>query len=165
MCPKKASQYATAMTMTCLLRSFAAKWVRPGRFTRILLPITHLLQKGLSLLLICKRQTSQTVLRLECMEKGPVLVVREAFVDFLVPYNSSVGRRNIHQLDPVCISHQVVGEHSCSLQPCVNPFRWIWICNVETSYGNGLYFVGCFRHLALHNLLVVFGEDGRHAER
>jgi heme/copper-type cytochrome/quinol oxidase subunit 4 len=56
----------------------------------ILLAFVHLLLELLCFLLITKRQAGQTVLELECVEEGTVLVVLEGVVDFLVPDDAAV---------------------------------------------------------------------------
>lgn len=56
----------------------------------ILLAFIHLLLELLCFLFICKRQTSQTVLELEGVEEGTVLVVLEGVIDFLVPDDTAV---------------------------------------------------------------------------
>lgn len=75
------------------------------------------------------------------MEEGSVLVIRPVFEYFLVPYHTAGGRlrhvreagmdrayrlgrmtyRYVNQLQPVGISHQVVGEHDSALQTGVSP--------------------------------------------
>lgn len=68
----------------------ARKRPRPRILMRILLPLIHLLLKLLRLLFIRKAQARHTVLQLKTMEEGPVLVVLESIVDFLVPDDAAV---------------------------------------------------------------------------
>jgi heme/copper-type cytochrome/quinol oxidase subunit 4 len=56
----------------------------------VLLAFVHLLLELLCFLLIAKRQAGQTVLELEGVEEGTVLVVLERVVDFLVPDDAAV---------------------------------------------------------------------------
>lgn len=100
---------------------------------RILLPLVHLLLECLRLLLICEGQTGETVLEFEGVEKCPVLIVCEGVIYLLVPDHTSLCRlfaacqyfrclifaesthRYVYHLDPICVSDQVVGEHSGTL--------------------------------------------------
>ena len=75
------SQSAVTRTKSSILCSFAC----------IFLSVIHLLLELLRLLLIHKRQTSETLLKLERMEKGAVLIVGECVVYLLIPYDASVG--------------------------------------------------------------------------
>lgn len=70
--------------------------------------------------------------------------------------------RNIHHLEPVGVSDQVVGQHNSALQSRVGPFRAIGICNVELGDGDGLDLVGLLGHEALDGVFVVVVEDGGH---
>ena len=56
----------------------------------ILLAFVHLLLELLCFLLISERQAGQTVLELECVEEGTVLVILEGVVDFLVPDDAAI---------------------------------------------------------------------------
>ena len=58
----------------------------------IFLSLVHLLFKLFSLLLVTEGQPSQAILKLKCMEKYTILVVRESIVYFLVPYDATVRR-------------------------------------------------------------------------
>lgn len=69
-----------------------SEWLPLGVLVGILLPVVHLLPEGLCLLLICKRQAYQTLLDLEGVEEGSVLVVLEGIVDLLVPDHPAIGR-------------------------------------------------------------------------
>lgn len=81
----------------------------------ILLSLIHLLLELFGLLFVDKAQTSQAFFKFEGMKKGPVLVVVPRIENLLVPDNSSIGGRNIHHLDPVCISNKIVDERNGSL--------------------------------------------------
>lgn len=81
----------------------------------ILLSLIHLLLELFGLLFVDEAQTSQAFFEFEGMEKGSVLVIVPRIENLLVPDNSSIGRRNIHHLDPVCISNQIVDERNGSL--------------------------------------------------
>lgn len=70
--------------------SIGSKRLRPSVFARILLPLVHFLFELLSLPFVRERQACQTFFELERMEEGPVLVVSERIVDFLVPYHASI---------------------------------------------------------------------------
>lgn len=72
--------------------SSASEWLVSRILVSILLSLIHLLLELLGLLFIRKRQTGQTLLELEGVEKDPVLVVGKGVVDFLVPYHAAVGR-------------------------------------------------------------------------
>lgn len=67
-----------------------AKWLVLCVLVCILLSFVHLLLELLGFLLICERQAGQTVLELEGVEEGTVLVVLEGVVDFLVPDDAAV---------------------------------------------------------------------------
>lgn len=58
----------------------------------IFLSLVHLLFKLFSLLLVAEGQSSQAILKLKCMEKYTILVVRESIIYFLVPYDATVRR-------------------------------------------------------------------------
>lgn len=70
--------------------------------------------------------------------------------------------RNIHHLEPVGVSDQIVGQDDGALQSRVGPFRAIGICNVELGDGDGLDLVGLLGHEALDSVFVVVVEDGGH---
>lgn len=131
-------------------------------FTSILLPFVHLLLELPRLFLVHEGQRGHTLLELEGVEKGSVLVVLEWIVDLLIPYHAAVSRRNVDQFDPEGISDEVVGEHSCSLEACVDPSVPVWQCDVQSCDGNSLDLVGSFGHEALDSFLVVVREHGWH---
>lgn len=156
-----------------------------GTLTSILFPLIHLLLELFCLLLINERQASSTVLELERMEKGPILVVRERVVDFLIPQDAAIGRlqivslqnnpenrsglrhkghyeepsrqtyRYVDHLDPEGIPHQVICQHCGTLYACVRPSLLVGVCNIQPRNCDCKYFVGCFWDRPLHRLLVV----------
>ena len=73
------------------LRACTLKWSSFGGFTRILLPIVHLLLKLFRLLLVGEGETCKTFLKLERVEKDSVLVIVERVINFLIPYDPTIG--------------------------------------------------------------------------
>lgn len=136
-----------------------AKWRFLRGLLRILLPVVHLLEELLRLLLVHKGQARQTFLQLERVEKDAVLVVTPCVEDLLVPHNSSVSGRDVHHLQPVRVSDCVIRQHHSALQARVCPFRSVGVCYVESSNGDGLDFVGRLGHEALDGFPVVFAEN------
>jgi hypothetical protein len=67
-----------------------AKGLVPCVLVCVLLAFIHFLLELLRFLLVSKRQASQTVLELEGVKEGTVLVVLEGVIDFLVPDNTTV---------------------------------------------------------------------------
>ena len=63
-----------------------------GGLRRVPLSIVHLLLELLRLLLVHERQANQTVLDLEGMKEGSVLVVVPILKYLLIPYYTSCGR-------------------------------------------------------------------------
>lgn len=61
-----------------------------GLFARVLLPLLHLLDESLCFLLVGEGEPRGTVLKLEGMKEGPVLVISKVIVDLLVPDYTSV---------------------------------------------------------------------------
>lgn len=129
---------------------------------RILFPVIHFLLEGLCLFLITERECCQAFLQLEGMKKDAVLIVRKCVVEFLIPNDASVGRRDIDKLDPECISYQVIGQYGSTLQACVRPSVPVRIGNVQLGYGDGVDLVGGLGHSALDRLLVFVREDRGH---
>lgn len=82
----------TMLASSYTWRSTSAKLVCFRRFARVLLSVVHLLQKRLCLLLIHEGEGSQTVLSLECMEEGPVLIVGPDVVYLLIPNHAAICR-------------------------------------------------------------------------
>lgn len=97
------------------------------------------------------------------MEERPILVVGECVVDFLIPQNTAVCRRDIHQLDEVGVAHEIIGEYCSALQASVGPsVAVIWVSDVELGNGDSVDLVGSLWHGTLDSLLVVVREDGGH---
>ena len=82
---------AVAFTSTCYRAAVvsrtcsAAEWLVFGVLMRVLLPFVHLLLELLCFLFVHKGQSCHTLLDLEAVEKGSILVVCKSIVDFLVP--------------------------------------------------------------------------------
>ena len=97
------------------------------------------------------------------MEERPVLVVGECVVDLLIPQNTSVGGRDVHELDEVGVAHEIIGEDRSALQASVGPsVAVVWVSNVELGNGDSVDLVGSLRYGTLDSLLVVVREDGGH---
>ena len=60
-------------------------------FASILLSFVHLLLELLGFFFIQEGESSKAILKLKRMKKRPVLVVEERIVDFLIPYDTSIG--------------------------------------------------------------------------
>ena len=134
-----------------------------GIFVRILLPLVNFLLELLCLFLICKAETRETVLELESVEERPILIVGECVVDLLIPQNTTVGGRNVDQLDEVGVAHQIIGEDRGALQAGVGPsVAVVWVSNVELGNGDSMDLVGSLRYGTLDSLLVVVRKDGWH---
>jgi hypothetical protein len=146
------------------LRRSTRKRLALGRLVRILLPLINLLLELLCLFLICKAQAGQTVLQLEGVEECPVLVVLERVVDFLVPEDTTVGGRDVDQLDEVGVTHKIIGEDGSALESSVDPSTSFFrVGDVEFGNGNSVDLVGSLGHSALDSLLVVVGQDRGHS--
>jgi hypothetical protein len=89
------------------------------------------------------------------VEECAVLVIGEGVVYFLVPYHTSVRGRDVDQLDPECISHEIIREDSGALETSVRPSVAVRIGDVQTSDRDGLYFVRRLWDRALDRLLIV----------
>ena len=89
MAAKEASEQAM-MVLVVVRRSSSSKRRLQRGLARILFPVVHLLQELLRLLLVDEGQAGLAFFQLKGMEKDAVLVVAPGFVDFLVPYYSSV---------------------------------------------------------------------------
>lgn len=127
-----------------------------GSFVRILLSLIDLLLELLCLFLIGETQTCQAIFQFESVEKGAILVVLEGVVDLLVPDYATVGWRDIHELNEVCVAHEIVSQDCSALQASVGPSSSVRrVCNVELSNGYGVDLVGSFWNSALDSLLVV----------
>jgi len=123
----------------------------------ILLTFIHLLFELLCFLLVSKGQAGQTVLELKGVEKGTVLVVLEGVVDFLVPDDAAIRRRDVDHLDPKSVADEVVGEDYGALQAGILPSVVVWICNVQLCDSDSMDLVGSLGDLSLDILLVVVG--------
>lgn len=86
----RASTRSTGSSVILVCAATTAKWLVLCVLVCILLAFVHLLLELLGFLLICKRQAGETVLKLECVEEGAVLVVLEGVVDFLVPDDAAI---------------------------------------------------------------------------
>lgn len=69
---------------------------------RILFTVVHLLLELLGLLLVDEAQPGETVLQLECVEEGPVLVVGPRVEYLLVPDDATIGRLECSCQWPKC---------------------------------------------------------------
>jgi len=112
------------------------------------------------------------------MKKDAVLVVGKGIVDLLVPDDAAAGGlyqsqfppeegrvktyRNVYQLNPEGVAHQVVGEHSSTLQPRVGPLMLLWVGNIELRNGHGVDLVVLLGHGALDRLLILVGQNRWH---
>ena len=139
------------------------KRFRPRTLMRILLPLVHLLLKLLRLLLIREAQAKHTLLALETVEKGPVLVILEGVVDFLVPEDAAVGGGDVDEFEPEGVPHEVVGQDGGALEARVGPLEaGAGVGDVEFGYRDGVDFVGGFGDGAFDCLFFVVAEDGGH---
>lgn len=144
----------------CMVGSAKGRCFR--RSASILFPLVHFLFELLGLFFVDKAEPGEAFLQFKGVKEGSVLIVVPRIEDFLVPDDPAVGGRNIHHLEPVGVSHQVVGQNNGALQSRVIPFRAIGICNVELGDGDGLDFVGLLGDKALDSIFVVVVEDGGH---
>lgn len=149
-----------------LLRLSASHRKRLGlrRFAGVLLTLFHLLPKLLGLLFVRETQPCQTaspssIIQFKGVKEGAILVPSPILVDFLVPDDALICRRDVDQFDPKCVAHQIVCKHGGALQARIGPSRAVGICNVQLSDGNRLDLVGGFRHGALDRLLVLLCQD------
>ena len=86
----RASARSTGSRIVLVCAATTAKWLVLCVLVCILLAFVHLLLELLGFLLICKRQTGKTILELEGVEEGTVLVILEGVVDFLVPDDAAI---------------------------------------------------------------------------
>ena len=84
----------------------------------VLFAVVELLLERPGLLLVGERQASQTVLELESVEERPILVVGKRVVNLLIPQNTTIRGRDIHELDEVGVAHEIIGEDRSALTPC-----------------------------------------------
>lgn len=158
---------ATSAHCSVLLLSAKPGLCRPTRerlalcgFVRILLSLIDLLLELLCLFLVGETQTCQAIFQFEGVEKGAILIVLEGVIYLLVPDYATVGWRDIHELNEVCITHEIVSQDCSALQASVGPSSSVRrVCNVELSDGYGVDLVGGFGNSALDSLLVVVRED------
>lgn len=66
--------------------------------------------------------------------------------------------RDIYQLKPVGVPHEVICKDGRSLQASIGPSAAIGISNVEPCYSDSLDLVGGFGHLPLDRLFVLVRE-------
>jgi hypothetical protein len=93
------------------------------------------------------------------VEENAVLVVREGVVYFLVPYDTTVGGRHIHQLDPYSIADQIIRQHGGPLESRIRPSVPVRVGNVQFGNGNCEDLVRGLGHGALDRDLVIVGEN------
>ena len=157
------------------------EWCCFGSFACVLLPIIHLLLELFGLLLVNKRQSCQTFLKLKRVKERSILVVVKRVIDLLVPYHTSIGTlllmsvclcetcketyRDVDHFNPICISNQIVGQNSCALKPCVNPSLLVRISYVESSHGNRTDLVRMLGYCTLDNFFVMLGQNRWHFRR
>jgi hypothetical protein len=155
-----------------------AEGLVPSVLVGVLLAVVHLLLERLGLLLVGEGEPREAVLKLKGMEEDAVLVVGEGVVDLLVPDDAATGRlllisvscvqrpactyRNVHQLDPEGVAHQVVGQHGGALQARVRPCVPVRVGDVQLRDGDSEDLVVLLGHGALHRLLVLVGQDRGH---
>lgn len=87
----------------------------------VLLAVVDLFLELLGLLLINKAQARQAVFEFKGVEEHTVLVVVPRVVNFLVPDNAAVARRDIHHLEPKGVADKIIAEHNGTLQAGVVP--------------------------------------------
>lgn len=109
----------------------------------ILLAFIHLLHKGLCLFLVDKGQSGEAwrMLQLERVEEGSVLIIGKRVIYLLIPDHASVRWRDIDQLDPECVTHEVVDQHGSTLKPRIGPSVPVRVGNVETGNSDRLYLI------------------------
>lgn len=96
------------------------------------------------------------------MEKGAVLVILKGVIDFLVPDDTSVGRRDVDQFEPEGIPNQVVAQDCGALQSGVGPSASIGVSDVESGNSNRLDLVGGLWDSSFDRLFIGVSENGRH---
>lgn len=89
MSPEKAPEQAVMLVVARDLRG-PSKWCLLRCLASILLPVVHLFEKLLRLLLIDEGESRKTLLQLESVKEDAVLVVAPIFEDLLVPYYSAI---------------------------------------------------------------------------
>jgi hypothetical protein len=82
----------------------------------------------------------------------------------LIPEDTTVGGRDVHQLDEVGVTHKIIGEDCSALESSVDPSTsFCRVGDVEFGNGNGVDLVGSLGNSALDSLLVVVGQDRGHS--
>jgi hypothetical protein len=64
------------------------------------------------------------------MKEDSILVIIKAVVDLLVPEDSAIRRRNVHEFKPECVTNKVICKYGCSLQAGICPFLRVGMGNV-----------------------------------
>lgn len=175
----KQTSEKTVLVVVCL--GSASERCLAGSLAGVLFPVVHLLEELLGFLLVHEGQAGHAFLKLEGMEEDTVLVVAPSVEDLLVPYDSPVSGlsdvsqistlfvlcstyRNINQLDPICVAHEIVCQHDGTLEAGIGPFGRVGVGYIEPGDGDGMDLVGLLGYAALDRLLVVVAKDGRHGE-
>lgn len=74
------------------LSSRGGEWSLFGIFADILLPFMYLLDECFGFLFVGEGKTSGTFFEFKGVKEGPILIIREVIVDFLVPNHTLCGR-------------------------------------------------------------------------
>lgn len=82
---------------------------------RVPLSLVHLLLELLRLFFVREAQACETVLQLEGVKEGPVLIVAPRIVYLLIPYHAAIRRRDIDQLDPEGVTNEIICQDGGSL--------------------------------------------------
>lgn len=145
-----------------------------GLFTCILLPLLQLLDEGFGLLLVGEGETSGAVLKFEAVEESAILVIGKVVVDLLIPNDTFPGRlqvmyklavvflpgwrenthRHIDQLQPEGTSHQIICQHSSTLQTGIYPSLRVGIGDIQPGDGYGEDFIRRLRDVSLDSFFV-----------
>jgi hypothetical protein len=107
----------------------------------VLFAVVHLLLERLGLLLVGERKTCLTFFKFEAVKEDAILVVGKSVVYLLVPDDATVGRRDVHQLDPEGVAHKIVGQYCCALQSCVCPVVPVRVGNVQLGDSDSMDLV------------------------
>lgn len=89
------------------------------------------------------------------MEEGPILVVGKRIVDFLVPDDAAIGRRDIDEFEPEGVADQVIGKNGSTLETSIGPSLTIGVGNVEFGDGDGVDLIRGLWNCPLDRLFVV----------
>lgn len=129
----------------CRWRSVAScsstKGLVLGVLVRILLAVVQLLLESLGFLLIRERQCSKAVFKLEGVEEDTILVVCKGVVDLLIPYDATIGRRYVDQLQPECVAHQIIRQDYGALKTRIVPSVLVRVGYVQLRDSNGMDLV------------------------